>query len=125
MMPSGPFASAPLNYVDVGAEIDGDEGAALVAILYADEHAEKNDIPGSTALSGPSSISDALGIGARWRQCTQDVDFERKLLLRALLVALPPRAYRLPDGVGSLDDLDLVPLRVQPILEALEGRRRV
>ena len=54
----------------------------------------------------------ALGICARWHSATQDVDFERKLLLRALLGSCPPRRCRVTPGCTNLDEVDLAPLKV-------------
>ena len=53
------------------------------------------------------------------------MDFERKLLLRALLSSMPKDTYTLPDGCASIDDLDLAPLKVQALLAALGQRRKI
>ena len=66
-----------------------------------------------------------FGVVVRWQTSVQDVDFERRLLLRALLTALPPSVYTLPQACPTLDDLDLASVKVQPLLEALTVRRRI
>ena len=73
----------------------------------------------------PYNESGGFGICGHWHSATQDVDFERKLLLRELLLSLPPGAYVLPSGCASIDEMDLAPLKVQALLEALGQRQRV
>ena len=70
-----------------------------------------------------ASADEALGIAAHWHAATQDVDFERKLLLRALLSSLPSGVLVLPNGCASLDEIDLSPLKVQTLLDALRQRQ--
>ena len=72
-----------------------DHAVVLCGALHADEieacdeirdvlrPPEQRDQPG---VAG--GMHDYLGICAHWRGATQDIDFERKLLLRALLSAL-------------------------------------
>ncbi|KAL1511610.1 hypothetical protein AB1Y20_006404 [Prymnesium parvum] len=68
---------------------------------------------------------DELGICALWQASTPDVDYERGLLLRALLEALPHNALVLPPNAATVADVPLAPLRVGAILEAVRERRRV
>ena len=67
----------------------------------------------------------SLGICAHWHSATQDINFERKLMLRALLSSIPTDFFILPHGCASLEELDLGPLKVQALLEAIAARRRV
>ena len=95
-----------------------DAAATFAAILYEQDHIIEGSLLPSAAAT-EFSDHDALGICAHWHSATQDVDFERKLLLRALLNSLPPQAFVLPHGCASLDEVDLAPLKVQSLLEAL------
>ena len=107
------------------AEHDAQHAGALAAELYAaDREAASLNLGVYRPLELPG-LHDALGVVARWHTAAQDVDFERRLLLRALLTALPPSAYSLPPACSTLDDLDLAPIKVQPLIEALTARRRV
>ena len=47
------------------------------------------------------------------------------LALMLILQAMPAVFLKLPDGVASVDDMDLAPLKVQPLLAALTARRAV
>ena len=107
------------------AEHDAQHAGALAAELYgADREAASLNLGVYRPLELPG-LHDALGVVARWHTAAQDVDFERRLLLRALLTALPPSVYSLPPACSTLDDLDLAPIKVQPLIEALTARRRV
>jgi len=96
-----------------------------VALLHATDDGEKGGLTGIFCPREVDTVHDALGIAARWQGVTQDVDYERKLLVRALLQALPPGFVTLPEGCAALDDFDLAPVKVQPLLEALAARRRI
>ena len=107
---------------------DAAKFASIVIPRHATDVIEGNLLPrdaGSATASRSPSHDAALGICAHWHSATQDVDFERKLLLRALLAALPHGACVLPDGCASIDDIDLAPIKVQALLEALGQRQRV
>ena len=119
------FSSARECGVPEDAEHDAQHAGALAAELYgADREAASLNLGVYRPLELPG-LHDALGVVARWHTAAQDVDFERRLLLRALLTALPPSVYSLPPACSTLDDLDLAPIKVQPLIEALTARRRV
>ena len=102
-----------------------DDAATLVSLLLEPDHVVDGSLmPAAVSSAGPSN-QDALGICAHWHSATQDVDFERKLLLRALLSSLPPQAIVLPSGCASLDEIDLAPLKVQSLLEGLGAGAKV
>lgn len=120
-VPGTPSALAALPENELIPEID--DATTLVSLLHP---APKTAIAGNLLPSVTSDAIaeyDALGICAHWHSATQDVDFERKLLLRALLASQPPGAIVLPDGCSSLDEVDLAPLKVQDLLDALSQRR--
>ena len=105
---------------------DEDESATdLASKLHATERQASSVIEGVYRPLRLPGLHDALGVAARWHTAAQDIEFERRLLLRALLTALPPSAYSLPLACATIDDLDLAPIKVQAVLEALTARRRV
>ena len=123
-MPSTPLSASSVTHPAAQELIpELDDACTLASLLHppAPEAIGGNLLPreGSAA----TSEYDALGICSHWHSATQDIDFERKLLLRALLGSLPPGACVLPDGCSSLDEVDLTPLKVQALLEALSRRQ--
>ena len=102
---------------------DADDATKLAVELH--EGSEQDEVDGVLLPHFTKKPHDALGICAHWQSATQDVDFERKLLLRALLEALPPGAVVLPEGAGSIAELEMAPFKVQAILEAVRARKRV
>lgn len=101
------------------------DGTVLASELYMSERGVSNMVPAVYRPLRMPGMHDPLGVVARWHTAAQDIDFERRLLLRALLVALPPGVCKLPQSCLTLDDLDLTPIKVQALLEALTARRRV
>ena len=121
-----PVLSSASEYaVPEDAEHDAQHAGALAAELYRAEREAASLILGVYRPLELPGLHDALGVVARWHTAAQDVDFERRLLLRALLTALPPSVYTLPHACSTLDDLDLAPIKVQPLIEALTARRRI
>ena len=122
--PSTPLSSSSVVHPAAHLVIPELEDAqALSSILHppVPDRLEGSLLP---ATSNAASDAYALGICAHWHSATQDVDFERKLLLRALLATLPAGTCLLPSGCASIDELDLAPLKVHALLEALaQGRR--
>lgn len=68
---------------------------------------------------------EGMGICAHWHSTTQDVDYERSLLLRELLCALPPSALSLPPTASSVLDVEMSALKVQAIVEAVRSRQPI
>ena len=121
-----PVLSSASEYaVPEDAEHDAQHAGALAVELYSAEREAASLILGVYRPLELPGLHDALGVVARWHTAAQDVDFERRLLLRALLTALPPSVYTLPHACSTLDDLDLAPIKVQPLIEALTARRRI
>ena len=121
-----PVLSSAREYVvPEEAEHDAQHAGALAVELYSAEREAASLILGVYRPLELPGLHDALGVVARWHTAAQDVDFERRLLLRALLTALPPSVYTLPHACSTLDDLDLAPIKVQPLIEALTARRRI
>ena len=104
---------------------DADAGAVLASELYLSERGVSNVVPAVYRPLRMPGMHDPLGVVAQWHAAAQDIDFERRLLLRALLTALPPGVCKLPPSCLTLDDLDLAPIKVQALLEALTARRRI
>ena len=121
-MPSTPLSASSVKHPAAHLLPELEEACSLASLLHppAPEAIGGNLLPAS---SDATTDYDALGICAHWHSATQDVDFERKLLLRALLTALPAGACVLPDGCSSLDELDLAPIKVQALLDALAQRQ--
>lgn len=120
--PSTPLTGKPLDEEVAALIPDLAGGSKLLSQLHADVQSE--------AIQGillPRQVAswNTGGICEHWRAATQDVDFERKLLLRELLASLPPGAIVLPSECPSLEEMDLAPLKVQPLLEAIGRRQRM
>ena len=120
-------ASTPLNPTRALPEasqalLPNVEDAVVLALVLHSE-VSVDEVVGVLLPQTASTAQEALGITAHWQSATQDIDFERKLLLRALLGALPTSALVLPDDADSVDELDFAAVKVQAILEAIKARR--
>ena len=102
-----------------------EDATVLAAELHLAERDGCDVVPAVYRPLRLPGMHDSLGVVARRHLAAQDVDFERRLLLRALLTALPPGVCKLPPACLTLDDLDLAPVKVQAVLEALTARRRI
>jgi hypothetical protein len=120
-------ASTPLNptrvLTETSQELMPAIDAATELALELHHDAGMEEIAGVLLPHTAKTANEALGITAHWQSVSQDIDFERKLLLRALLEALPSSAVVLPDDADSIVELDLAPLKVQAILEAVKARK--
>lgn len=123
--------ATPLSAIDFPAAAallpELDDAVTLASLLHSSAHARRDELVGELLPRATLAMEpdEALGICAHWRDSAQDVDFERKLLLRALLSSLQPGACLLPEGCASLDELDLAPLKVQSLLKSLSARKVV
>ena len=122
-MPSTPLSASSVPHPAANELIpEMDDALTLASHLHPQiiEAIAGNLLPPNNSVS--TLEYGALGICARWHSATQDVDFERKLLLRALLGSCPPGVVVLPPGCTNLDEVDLAPLKVQELLEAVTQR---
>ena len=105
-----PVLSSAREYVvPEDAQHGAQHAGVLAAELYGAEREAASLILGVYRPLELPGLHDALGVVARWHTAAQDVEFERLLLLRALLTALPPSVYTLPHACSTLDELDLAP----------------
>ena len=107
-----PVLSSAREYVvPEDAQHGAQHAGVLAAELYGAEREAASLILGVYRPLELPGLHDALGVVARWHTAAQDVEFERLLLLRALLTALPPSVYTLPHACSTLDELDLAPIK--------------